>query len=112
MLTRLKVSAGACGFQTIIKAEKDGKYCVRIVLTSDCESVEELSVVLERNGTFQLKEIMAKGDEKNPIFRASSDVLPHSACPVRIAIIKAAEVELGLAVPRPVCMEFESESET
>lgn len=111
-LTRMKVTAGACGFETIITSVKDGKRGVRIELKSDCESVQELGLILERGEALQMGELMARGEAKNRVLRAASEALPHSGCPVRVAIIKAAEVELGLAVPRSVTMEFESVPDT
>lgn len=111
-MTRMKVTAGACGFQTVIRATKNGKRCVTIELISDCEAVQELGLMLERGEALQMGEFMARGEAANKIFQAASKALPHSGCPVRVAIIKAAEVELGLAVARAVTIEFESEPDT
>lgn len=108
----MKVSSGACGFQTTIKSTKNGKRTVRIELISDCESVQELGLLLERGDALQMSDFMPRKEGKNKVFQAASEALPHSGCPIRVAIIKAAEVELGLAVPRDVTMEFESEPET
>lgn len=111
-MTRVKVNAGICGFQTIIRCAKDGKYGVTTELISDCEHVQDLGLRLETGDALQLGEVIAKGEAKNRVFQAASEALPHSACPVRVAIIKAAEVELGLALPRPVTIEFEPETDT
>lgn len=111
-LTRMKVSSGACGFHTTIRSLKDGRRCVRIELSSDCESVQKLGAMLERGEALQMVDFMPSREAKNKVFQLASEALPHSGCPVRVAIIKAAEVELGLAVPRAVAIEFESEPET
>lgn len=111
ILTVVKVKAGACGFVTRIKAFKGDKREVRIEIESDCESVDDLGFILEQLGPLGIKEIISTDPEKNRVFQAAGEKLPHSACPVAVAIIKASEVALGLNVPSPVSIEFESRSE-
>lgn len=111
-LTITKVTSGACGFQTTIKSIKDGRRCVRIELVSDCESVQALGRLLDGGDALKMGDFMPRGEAKNNVFQAASEALPHPGCPVRVAIIKAAEVELGLAVPRSVTIEFESEPDS
>ncbi|MGC9030643.1 MAG: DUF6951 family protein [Desulfomonilaceae bacterium] len=106
MMVKVEVSSGACGFHTVIKAVKEGKHRVKIEIISDCKSVEKLGELMALNGTLDLRDVLAKPKAGNPIFRECAEVLPHAACPVPIAIIKAAEVELGLAVPKPVYIQF------
>jgi len=108
-LTVVRVSAGACGFEARVRASRNDKVSVRIALESDCESVEDLGFILEQLGALTIKDFMSTGEKKNRVLQLTSDALPHSACPVPIAIIKAAEVELNLNVPCPVFIEFESE---
>ena len=110
-MTVVTVRAGACGFHARVTASKNDKVSVRIALESNCESVEDLGVMIERLGALTIKDFMTTGEKKNRVLKLTSDALPHSACPVPVAIIKAAEVELDLNVPCPVFIEFES-SET
>jgi hypothetical protein len=107
-VTVVRVNAGACGFVTKITADKEDKRTVRIELESDCEAVEALSVKLKELGPLGIKDILSRGIEKNRVFVEGSKTLSHASCPVLGAIIKAAEVELGLNVPAPVSIEFES----
>jgi hypothetical protein len=58
-------------------------------------------------GALDMTDILSKGMGKNAVFAECSELLSHAACPVPSAIIKAAEVELGLALPKPVVIEFE-----
>lgn len=108
-MTVVKVEAGACGFVTRIRAKKESKQEVNIQIESDCESVNDLGFILQETGPFSIRDIISKGENANKVICAASEKLPHSACPVSIAILKACEVELGLAVPRPVSIEFESD---
>ncbi|MGC8605614.1 MAG: DUF6951 family protein [Desulfomonilaceae bacterium] len=111
-MTVVKVKAGACGFVTRIWAEKKDKREVNIRIESDCESVNDLGLTLREMGPLNMKDVLSKGQNSNKVFRAALEKLPHSACPITVAILKACEVELGLAVPRPVSIEFKSDSES
>jgi GH15 family glucan-1,4-alpha-glucosidase len=42
----------------------------------------------------------------NPVYRSAAMHLKHTACPVPGAILKAAEVALGLCVPEDVTISF------
>lgn len=107
-MTVVRVHAGACGFNACVRASKIDKTSVQITLESSCESVEGLGFVFEELGALEIKDFMSTGEKKNRVFQLASDALPHSACPVAIAIIKAAEVELALNIPSAVFIEFES----
>jgi len=109
-LTVVTVRAGACGFLTHIKARQENKREVCIEIESDCESVEDLGFILEESGPLGIKEIIATSQKANRVFEAAAEKLPHAACPVPVAIIKASEVALGLNVPSPVTIEFENGS--
>ena len=102
----MKVNPGACGFEARIIAEKEAKRRVRIRIESECEHVCAVSLVLEAIGPLGIREIMGTGCERNPVLKASEERLAHSACPLPAAIIKAAEVELGLNVPVKATIEF------
>ncbi|MFC1833577.1 DUF6951 family protein [Thermodesulfobacteriota bacterium] len=107
----MKVTAGACGFTTRIKAVREEKLCARIEIETDCESVEELKTILEAGGPIEMKEFIGTAKKGNKILQLAFETLPHSACPVAVGIIKTLEVELGLNVPKPVLIEFEPDSE-
>lgn len=110
-MTVVKVTAGACGFVTRIIASKENKREVRIEIESDCESVDDLGFILQQKGLLGVKDIVSMSHKTNKVFHEASGKLPHSACPVPVAIIKASEVELGLNVPSPVSIEFEPDLE-
>jgi len=110
-LTVVRVSAGACGFEARVTALRNDKVSVRIELESNCESVEDLGFMFEQLGALEIKDILSTGEKKNRVLQLTADALPHSACPVAVAIIKAAEVELDLNIPCPVSIEFESGTE-
>ena len=104
----VRVSAGACGFEALVRASRSGKVSVRIELQSNCESVEDLGRKFEQAGALTIKDFMSTGEKKNRVLQWTAEALPHSGCPIPVAIIKAAEVELDLNIPCPVSIEFES----
>lgn len=110
-MTVVKVKAGACGFVSRITATRENKREIHIAIESDCESVCDLGFVLQETGLLGLKEIMSTKREVNRVFRLAEENIPHSACPVPAAILKAAEVAVGVNLPSPVAIEFECDSE-
>ena len=42
----------------------------------------------------------------NPVYRSAAKHIKHAACPVMSGILKAIEVEAGLALPCDVRIEF------
>ncbi len=110
-MTVVRVNPGACGFVTRIIAYKEDRRGVQIELESDCEAVQTLDVKFREIGQLGISEVLSKGIGKNRVFVEGSKVLSHAACPVLSAIIKAAEVELGLNIPARVSIEFEPAQE-
>jgi hypothetical protein len=107
-LAKIRVEAGACGFITRISAVREGERAIRVEIESDCEAVTGLGQALERAGALTLREIVAKGVPDNRVLELGHRMLSHPACPIAVAVIKAAEVELGLNVPSRVTVEFET----
>jgi hypothetical protein len=97
-----EVLAGICGFKTTITAEKDDTNC-RLTISSDCEHINRLAQDLTTVDPFQ--EISYRGD--GPVtLRLAAKHCAHAACPVPAAIIKAVEVESGLALPADVMIKI------
>ena len=97
-----EVLAGICGFKTTITAEKDDANC-RLSISSDCEHINRLAQDLTTVDPFQ--EISYRGD--GPVtLKLAAKHCAHAACPVPAAIIKAVEVESGLALPADVTIKI------
>ena len=96
------IDAGICGFKTEVIVEKQGRRCT-IEIHSDCEDIKEMAGQLREVDPYQ--EISFRGE--GPLtFRKFSECCRHPACPVPAGIIKAVEVEAGLALPRNVSIEI------
>ena len=99
------VNPGICGFPCIIKAGKmDSRMVALEISGSDCGQIKKLS---ERLARLSLKDIFAP-ISRNPVYALTEKSGCHLSCPVPMAVIKAAEVAFGLALPREVQIRFVS----
>lgn len=95
------VDPGICGFTCSIRAGKEGKH-VTFDIQSECGQIQKLAEAL---GTMTLKDLFVPPSQC-PIFRAAEASRCHLACPVPASLIKAAEVALGLALPKEATIRF------
>jgi len=105
-MTKIIVNPGNCGFSVSITAEKGAGKKVCISLETDCEMLMKMSpdiAELDMQSLFM-------NHISNPVYRSAALHLKHVACPVPCAILKAAEVEMGLCVPEDVKMKFNKDS--
>ena len=102
-MTRVEVNPGVCGLVCNIEVERIDKQSVKIAVATDCEMISELGESLMEA---ELREIM-KQPVESVVYRAASQCQLHPACPVPSAIIKAVEVETGMALPRDVAMHIQ-----
>jgi hypothetical protein len=70
---------------------------------SDCEQIQRLA---ERLATLSLKDIFAPLS-RNPVYISAEKSGCHLSCAIPVAVIKAAEVALELALPQEVHIKFE-----
>ncbi len=107
MTTKARISAGICGFATTVTARGDMSSCA-ISLDSDCPAVQQLAAELSQ--VDPVREVSRRGVPP-VIWELAAKHCPHAACPVPVGILKAVEVEAGLALPADVSIEIRQESE-
>lgn len=91
-----EIDSGICGFHTTVKTTSEGR-TVRLEFETDCEYVQRLAEVLTEVDPF--REISYRGE--GPVtLKLAAEHLVHPACPVPSGILKAIEVEAGLALPK------------
>jgi hypothetical protein len=101
--TILAVEPGVCGFHCTIEAIKTKDDKVQITISdSQCELVQLMSEFTEELTIKDLFLPMAK----NPITQWAEKARCHPSCIVPFAILKAVEVEMGMALPRRAGIEF------
>lgn len=101
---RVAVESGICGFHCTVEAWETEKRKVAVALSgSDCKQIQRLS---EQVRELNLRDLFAPAG-KNPIFSLAQAAGCHPSCPIPVAILKAAEVAMGMALPRDAVIRFE-----
>jgi hypothetical protein len=91
-----EIESGICGFCTTVRTTTEGRK-VRVEFETDCGYVEQLAEALTEVDPY--KELSYRGE--GPVtLKLAAEHLVHPACPVPSGIIKAIEVEAGLALPK------------
>lgn len=94
-MTEAEIFSGICGFNTTVKTRMNGSRCM-VSIESDCEAIRSLARELTEVQPFQ--EITFRGS--GPLtLTLGAKYCHHPACPVPVGVIKAIEVEAGLALP-------------
>ena len=94
-MAEAEITSGVCGFTTSVTARKEGSR-VALSIESGCDAIQRLAEELAEVEPFQ--EISFRGEGPRTL-RAGAKHCYHPACPVPVGIIKAIEVEAGLALP-------------
>jgi hypothetical protein len=103
-MTKVVVNPGVCGFNTTIEVSKQEKRRVSIKIDSGCEHIVELNKTLNE---LDMRDVLKQRGE-NEVYQQASLHQLHPSCIIPEAIIKAAEAELGLALPRDASIHFET----
>ena len=103
-----EINGGICGFLTRVTVTAEGN-TARVEIESDCPSIQNLASHISEVDPF--REISHQG-ERPAVLELSEKHCPHSACPVPAGIIKAIEVETGLALPADAAISVTRERET
>ncbi len=102
-MVTVNVKPGVCRFDAVINVKKVLSGEVEISITSQCPN---LKVFKEALSKVKISEAVAFPN-RNVIIRTAVEILPHSACPLPCAIVKAVEAEVGFALKRDVTISFE-----
>ena len=97
-----EINSGICGFSATVKTEKDGRK-VRVSIDSDCQAIQNLAAELTEVDPFQ--EITFRGSGPRSLELGAKHCY-HTACPVPVGIIKAVEIEAGLALPKDAAIKL------
>ncbi len=98
------VDAGVCKMKTIIHAVQGDDLMVTLDVKSDCPNVLRMS--------WKFKPVNPYTEVESPIcetdiYKWANDVLPHAACPVPSALVKAVEAASELGIKRGVRIDIE-----
>jgi len=103
-MTKVVVEAGIWGFSIAVEVVRLSARKVRVSVASECDMVREMNSQL---GELEWQDAL-KPLADSPVHKAVFKHIKHPACPVLVAIVKAIEVEVGVALPRDVVIRFET----
>ena len=90
------IDPGICGFTAEVVATMNGEVC-SLEISCDCEPIQEMAKDLTEVDPMQEIGFFRDG----PLtLRTFAKHCPHPSCPVPAGILKAVEVEAGLALPK------------
>ena len=101
-MAKVEVFAGICGFNATIEAKNDSDK-IKVTITSECKWINKLANDLQKVDSSEIFKTICD----SITYQTASKHVRHLACPVPCAIIKAIEVEAGLALPKNVVMKIE-----
>jgi hypothetical protein len=104
-MAKAEIFAGVCGFNTTVTARRNGHGCI-LDIHSECTAIQRLAEHL--NEVDPLKEISFRRTLPET-YEAAHQYCSHAACPVPSGIIKAVEVEAGLALPCDVSIKISND---
>jgi hypothetical protein len=103
-IIRVTAEPGICGFPCVIEARRTGRYTVSIKIKgSECKHGQLLSGIVKK---MTMKELFAPVT-RNPVFLSAQRAGCHPSCPIPVAILKAVEVAMEMALPRDAVIRFE-----
>ncbi|MBT3189306.1 MAG: hypothetical protein HN736_18820 [Anaerolineae bacterium] len=94
-MAKAEIFAGDCGYNTEVEATMDESVC-KLSISSECPHIIKMAAEIpevEPYGEISFRRAMPK------IHEAGHKYCTHASCPVPVGIIKAVEVEAGLALP-------------
>lgn len=103
-MAKMTVIPGPCNLVTIIEATQVQPFVAKVDIESPCEAVQKLAEQLD---TLTMQDVLTQGFGKGPVYEFAATTLVHNSCPVASGILKAAEVAMNLALPKPASITFE-----
>ncbi len=101
-MTGINVKPGICGFETAIYVSKHSRNNVKIEIKTQCEFVQEFAKQVRQ---ISWKDALTRIDQ-SIIYKEAAKTIKHTACPIPMVVLKAIEVEIGVALPENITIEF------
>jgi hypothetical protein len=106
-MAKAEINSGICGFTATVRTRTDGRK-VAVSIKSDCDAIQRLGEELAEVEPFQ--EISFRGEGPRALELGAKHCY-HTACPVPVGIIKAIEIEAGLALPADASIKLSKSNE-
>lgn len=100
----IEVDAGVCKMKTMIHAvQDDATGMVRVEIKSDCHNILRFSWRFpDINPYTEIESPMCETDT----YRHASKYIPHAACPIPCAVIRAVEVASDMGIRRDITINY------
>jgi len=106
-MAKAEICPGICGFKATVHTRMNGSECT-VKIESECKAIQRLAAELTQ--VDPLREFILRGE--GPLtLQLAAKYCNHAACPVPSGIIKAIEVEAGLALPADVTIKLSKSEE-
>lgn len=104
-MTKVKIDPGICNLLTSVVATSEDGMDVTLKVKSACIDINNM--FKEIGTTFDAFELCLSKPGAGPLYEYAKEHFPgHCACPAIAGIIKAAEVECNLALPKDATITF------
>ena len=101
----MTVDPGICGFPCVIRASTLERRRVRVrIVESECQQILRLAGRLDE---ISLRELFMPA-ARNPVYQSAEASGCHASCVIPAAVLKAAEVAMGMALPKDVSLRFQA----
>jgi len=110
-MVNVEISAGICGFVTLVHAEDKTGYKASFRLESECPNWMKVDEILGGQTLNIMTELFKDKETKtlnSRVLDVSLSTIPHVSCPVISGILKALEVSVGLALPKDATITFKN----
>lgn len=104
-MAKVLINPGVCGMKSTVEVSKIDRMNFSVKIESACTMINEMAGVISE---INLRDALIP-QNKSKVYEAASNAKTHPVCPIPMAVLKAIEVEAGMALPRPVSMEFQPE---
>jgi hypothetical protein len=109
-MTKVKINPGVCNLLTNAAAVSEDQMEVTLKVTSACESIRNM--MKELGDTYDAFKLCLSKPGTGVFYEYAAEHFPgHAACPAIAGIIKCAEAECRLALPRDSEIRFVKEDE-
>ena len=99
----VKVNPGICGLPCIFLVHKIDKYKAHIkIIEAKCAKVRKMTEEIKEIGVRDLFASITS----NPVYLAAQKAGCHASCIVPVAILKATEVAMEMALPQSATIEL------
>lgn len=108
-MTKTKIQAGPCRFETIVTAEKVGKRKIKLHVDTQCPNMQKMYAgwVAENGDEFDPFQFCMNRPGQDALHTyAAAHLPPHAACPVLAGLLRTIEAEAGLCVKADMSIQF------